>query len=91
MVTLLMNDRSSLRQLAAAMALVMVMASLPSIGVIMISDRSGPSISMDICHPLPSLDNSPNIVPLARPAPPGARHANSFARDAFSIRSNSEM
>ncbi|HKN14161.1 MAG TPA: hypothetical protein VJX68_13300 [Candidatus Binatus sp.] len=70
MVTLLMNDSSSLRQLAAAMALVMVMASLPSIGVIMISDRSGPSISMDICHPLPSLDNSPNIVPLARPAPP---------------------
>jgi len=61
-------DRSSIRQLAATMALVMVMASLPSIGVIVISDQSGPSISMDICHPLQSLDSAPAIVPIARPA-----------------------
>ena len=57
-----------MRQLAAAMALVMMMASLGSIGVIVISDRSRPSISLDICHPLQSLDSSPSIVPLARPA-----------------------
>lgn len=57
------------------MALVMIMASLPSIGVIVVSDRSGPTISLDICHPLQSLDGSPAIVPLARPAQPetGAR------------------
>jgi hypothetical protein len=64
-------DRASIRQLAAAMALVMVMASLPSIGVIVISDRSGPSISMDICHPLQSLDSAP-AVPIARPAQPAS-------------------
>ena len=63
-------DRASIRQIAAAMALVMVMASLPSIGVIVISDQSGPSISMDICHPLQSLENAPAVVPIARPAQP---------------------
>jgi hypothetical protein len=61
-------DRASMRQLAAAMALVMMMASLPSIGLIVIADRSGPSISMDICHPLQSLDSAPATVPIARPA-----------------------
>jgi hypothetical protein len=65
-------DRASLRQLAAVMALVMMMASLPSIGVIVVSDRSGPSISMDICHPLQSLDSAPALVPIARPAQPGS-------------------
>ena len=70
MTTSLMLDRHSMRQLAATMALVMMMASLPSIGVIVISDRSGPSISMDICHPLQSLDSAPAVVPIARPAQP---------------------
>ncbi len=59
-----------MRQIAAAMALVMMMASLPSIGLIVIVDRSGPSISMDICHPLQSLDSAPAIVLIARPAQP---------------------
>jgi hypothetical protein len=70
MATSLMLDRTSMRQLAAAMAFVMMIASLPSIGVIVISDRSGPSISMDICHPLQSLDSSPSAVLIARPAQP---------------------
>jgi hypothetical protein len=52
------------------MAFVMMAASLPSIGVIVISDRPGPTISMDICHPLQSFDSSPNVVLVARPAPP---------------------
>jgi hypothetical protein len=63
-------DRYSLRQLAAAMALVMTIASLPSIGVIVISDRSGPRISLDICHALSSLDVSTGTVLIARPARP---------------------
>ncbi len=71
MATSLTIDRTSMRQIAAAMAFVMMMASLPSIGVIVISDRSGPSISMDICHPLQSLDSAPSAVPIARPAQPG--------------------
>lgn len=70
MATSLAIDRASMRQLAAAMAFVMMMASLPSIGVIVISDRSGPTISMDICHPLQSLDSAPSAVPIARPAQP---------------------
>jgi vacuolar-type H+-ATPase subunit F/Vma7 len=63
-------DRATMRQLAAAMALVMMMASLPSIGVIIICDRSAPSITLDICHPLQSLDASPAIVQIAGPAQP---------------------
>jgi hypothetical protein len=70
MATALTIDRTLMRQLAAAMALVMMMASLPSIGLIVIVDRSGPSISMDICHPLQSLDSAPAIVLIARPAQP---------------------
>jgi hypothetical protein len=62
-------DRASMRQLAAAMALVMMVASIPAMGVIFVPDRSGPSISLDICHPLQSSDRSP-IVQIARPAPP---------------------
>jgi hypothetical protein len=69
MTTSLAIDRSSIRQIAAAMAFVMMIASLPSIGVIIIADRSGPSISMDICHPLQSLDSAPAAL-IARPASP---------------------
>lgn len=75
MATSLTIGRATLRQAAAAMALVMMVASLPSIGVIVIADTSGPSISMDVCHPLQALDSSPNVVVVARPALPdfGAR------------------
>ena len=59
-----------MRQLAAAMALVMMIASLPSVGVIVVADKSGPSLTMDICHPLQAGDRSSTAVPLARPAPP---------------------
>ena len=72
MSTSLTVDRTSMQQIAAAMAFVMMMASLPSIGVIIISDRSGPCISMDICHPLQSLETSSGTVLLARPAQPEA-------------------
>jgi hypothetical protein len=71
MATAMTIDRYSIRQLAAAMALVMAIASLTSIGVIVISDRSGPSISLDVCHPLSSLDVSTGTVLIARPARPG--------------------
>src|ERR1700691_967672 len=68
MASRLTIDRTTMRQLAAAMALVMMTASLPSLGVIIIADRSGPCISMDICHPLQSLDTSAGAVLIARPA-----------------------
>jgi hypothetical protein len=63
-------DRITIRQLAAAMAIVIATASLPSIGVIVIADRSGPSLSLDVCHPLQSLDSAPSLVLIARPASP---------------------
>jgi hypothetical protein len=63
-------DRASMRQLAAAMAFVMMIASIPAMGVIIVADRSGPSISLDICHPLQSSDRSPGVAQIARPAPP---------------------
>lgn len=68
--TSLTIGRAMLRHLAAAMALVMTLASMPSIGVIVFADRSEPCISMDICHPLQGLDQSPSVVQVARPAPP---------------------
>jgi hypothetical protein len=71
MATAMTIDRAFMRQLAAAMAFVMMMATLPSLGVIIIADRSGPTISMDICHPLQALDSAPGIVQIARPAQPG--------------------
>jgi hypothetical protein len=63
-------DRITTRQLAAAMAIVMMLASLPTIGVIVIADRSGPSLTLDVCHPLQSLDTSSSLILIARPAPP---------------------
>ena len=70
MATSLGIDRLRIRQLAAAMALVLAIANLPSIGVIVISDRSGPTVSLDLCHPLQSLDTSTNVILFARPAQP---------------------
>jgi hypothetical protein len=59
-----------MRQIAAAIALVIAIASLPSIGLIVIADRNGPSITLDLCHPLQSLDTSSSLVLIARPASP---------------------
>ena len=70
MATSLGIDRLTIRQLAAVMTLVLAMANLPSIGVIVVADRSGPTISLDVCHPLQSLDTSPNVILIARPAQP---------------------
>ena len=39
-------------------------------GVIVIADRGGPSLSLDVCHPLQSLDTSCSLILIARPAPP---------------------
>ena len=69
MRTSLRIDRITTRQLAAAVALVIAIASLPTIGVIVIADRNGPSLTLDVCHPLQSLDTS-TVVLIARPAPP---------------------
>jgi hypothetical protein len=61
-------ERLTIRRIAAAMAVVMTLASLPSIGVVVVADRSGPCIRLDVCHPLQSLDQSANPIVIARPA-----------------------
>jgi len=48
----------------------LAIANLPSIGVVVIPDRSGPTISLDVCHPLQSLDTSSNVILIARPSQP---------------------
>ncbi|HYL59108.1 MAG TPA: hypothetical protein VEU51_09565 [Candidatus Acidoferrales bacterium] len=65
-----MFERLTIRRLAAAMAILMTLASLPSIGVIVVADSSVPSIALDVCHPLQSLDQSTTSIVVARPATP---------------------
>ena len=82
MKTSLGIDRLTIRQLAAAMALAMMMATLPTIGVIVVADQSGPSLSLDVCHPLQSLDTSSTLILIARPAPPEI-NAKIFSSETF--------
>jgi hypothetical protein len=72
----------TIRQLAAAMAVVVTLASLPSIGVIVVVDSSGPTIALDLCHPLQSLDQSANSIVVARPGTPAAI-AKDVSRESF--------
>ncbi|HUO03592.1 MAG TPA: hypothetical protein VMU16_00210 [Candidatus Binataceae bacterium] len=66
-------DRATIRLTAAAIALAMLMASIPATGVMIAEDRSGqPCFTVDICHPLQSLCASPGAIAIARPAPPVA-------------------
>jgi hypothetical protein len=70
MTTSLTMNRNSLRQIAAVIAIVMTFASVPVAGVIAVDSQAGPSFTLDICHPLQSLDQAPNAVTIARPAQP---------------------
>jgi hypothetical protein len=80
-IALAMN-RSVLRRIAAALAIAMLVASLPSIGVIVVADKSGPSLTMDVCHPLLSGDRSPIGTVFARPAALGFAYDN-VSRETF--------
>jgi hypothetical protein len=70
MATAITMNRIMLRHLAAAIAIVMMVSGMPAIGVIVVADKSGPALTMDICHPLQSADRSPSLVLFARPALP---------------------
>lgn len=74
MATALAMNRIVLRHLAAAIAIVMMLASMPSIGVIVVPAQSGPSLTIDICHPLQSADHSSAATLLARSASPLIQH-----------------
>lgn len=80
MATAITMNRIMLRHLAAAIAIVMMIASMPAIGVIVVANESGPSLTMDICHPLQSADRSPSVLLFARPAPPKIDY-NDFSRE----------
>lgn len=70
MNTALMMKRPALRQVAATVALVMFIASVPAVGVAVVADRGGPAFTVDICHPLQALDRAGDAIAIARPAPP---------------------
>jgi hypothetical protein len=76
-------ERHSIRRLAAAMTVVVTLASLPSIGVIVVADSLGPSITLDVCHPLQSVDRSADSIVIARPGTP-AFVAKDVSRESFS-------
>ena len=71
-----------LRHIAAALAIAMMVACLPSIGMIVVADKSGPSLTMDVCHPLQTADHSPNGTIFARPAPQDFAYDN-VSRETF--------
>jgi hypothetical protein len=59
-----------MRRLAAALALIMIVSSVPAPGFLAVSSQLGPSLTLDLCHPLQSLERSPGTLIFARPAPP---------------------
>jgi hypothetical protein len=71
MATSLTMNRMTIRRIAAAIAFAMLIASLPPAGVTFVANRSGATcFTLDICHPLQSLDRAPAAIAIARPAPP---------------------
>lgn len=63
-------NRATMRQLAAAIAFIMMVSSVPAIGFVTVSGPSGPCFTLDLCHPIQSLERSPGTLTIARPAPP---------------------
>jgi hypothetical protein len=64
----------------AILAVALTLGSVqPLLGVIVYQD-SRPAFTLDICHPLESLDQSPSVVPLASPAARGRLVAIDFER-----------
>ncbi|MGH7814327.1 MAG: hypothetical protein ACREQI_10045 [Candidatus Binataceae bacterium] len=71
MATALKIGRRTLRRIAAAVALAMLVASVPAVGVTLMPNRSGgPCFTLNICHPMQSLGGAPGTVAIARPAAP---------------------
>jgi hypothetical protein len=60
--------RATTREICAALAVVMAIASLPAVGVVVFRGAGAPCFTLNICHPLQSAYRSPDTVPLARPA-----------------------
>ena len=65
-----LSDRDCSAANCAMLEVALTLGSVqPLLGVIVYQD-SRPAFTLDICHPLQSLDQSPSVVPLA---PPSAR------------------
>jgi hypothetical protein len=58
-----------LRRIAVMVAIALAFATLPAgAGVVIVSSPT-PAFTLDICHPLPGMDRTPDTLSLARPAP----------------------
>lgn len=62
------EGHANARDICAAMAIVMVLASLPAVGVVFVRAAGAPCLTLNICHPLQSAFPASTAVPLARPA-----------------------
>jgi hypothetical protein len=62
------SGRETAREICAALAIVMALASLPAAGVVMVRAAGAPCFTVNICHPLRSAFPASDNIPLARPA-----------------------
>lgn len=61
-------SKADLRDLSLAMAVVMMVATLPvTAGIVVVSRPSGPELTANICQPIQMFDRASNTL-LARPA-----------------------
>jgi hypothetical protein len=61
------GGRETAREICAALAIVMAVASLPAVGVVFVRVAGAPCFTLNICHPLQSALPASDNVPLARP------------------------
>jgi hypothetical protein len=60
--------RETAREICAVLATVMVLSSLPAVGVVFVRVAGAPCFTLNICHPLQSAIPASDNLPLARPA-----------------------
>ncbi len=69
MATTMTIRARELRRIAAMLAVALAFASLPSGAGLVIVSSPTPTLTLDICHPLPGVDRTSVSVIAARPAP----------------------
>jgi hypothetical protein len=62
------SGRETAREICAALAIVMALASLPAVGAVFMRAAGAPCLTLNICHLIRSAFPASDNVPLARPA-----------------------
>jgi hypothetical protein len=60
-------SKTDLRDLSVVLAVVMLLATVPSAGLVVVSGPSHPELTINICQPIQTFDRVSNVL-LARPA-----------------------